>query len=108
VIEAPAVSVVLVTAPADAADRIVTAVVQERLAACGTIVPGVTSVYRWQGTVQRESEVLIVFKTAAARQVELAQRITELHPYEVPEVLALPVGAGTAPYVDWVLTNSNG
>jgi periplasmic divalent cation tolerance protein len=106
--EQPPVHVLLVTAPAlDVAERLVGAVVEERLAACGNIVGGVTSIYRWEGEVQREAEVLIIFKTAAARADALARRIRELHPYDVPEILALPVERGLEPYVSWVVTSTS-
>lgn len=108
-IERPPISTLLVTAPSrDVAERIVTSVVEERLAACGNIVAGVTSIYRWEDGVQRADEVLIVFKTATARGGELARRIRELHPYDVPEVLSFEVAAGLEPYIDWVLTSTNG
>lgn len=96
------------TAPsADVAVAIVRTVVEERLAACGNIVSGVTSIYWWAGAVQQEAEVLIVFKTSATRRAALAQRVQQLHPYDVPEVLAFPVAAGLGPYVDWVLASTN-
>lgn len=105
----PPVSVLLVTAPSpDIAERITTSVVEERLAACGNIVADVTSIYRWQGEIQREGEVLIVFKTATVRRDELAARIRELHPYDVPEILSFEAAAGLGAYVDWVLTSTNG
>jgi periplasmic divalent cation tolerance protein len=100
---------VTVTAPAhDVAERIVTTMVEERLAACGSIVPGVTSIYRWEGAVQRDSEVQILFKTTRAVLPRLVSRVAELHPYDVPEVLALPVTAGLAAYTDWVAANVHG
>lgn len=106
--EQPPVRVLLVTAPAqDVAERLVGAVVEERLAACGNIVGGVTSIYRWEGDVQREAEVLIIFKTAAARADALARRIRELHPYDVPEILVVPVERGLEQYVNWVVTSTN-
>ena len=95
--------VVLVTAPdAAVAECIVHALVEEELAACGSIVPGVVSIYRWQGEIVRESEVLIVLKTTRARAADVVARVPALHPYEVPEVLVLPVSDGFAPYVRWV------
>ena len=101
--------VVLVTAPSPAvADQIVTAIVEERLAACGNIVPRVTSIYRWQEVVQRDEESLIVFKTTRVMVPRMMARIAALHPYEVPEALVLPVEAGLAPYLAWVTANSNG
>jgi periplasmic divalent cation tolerance protein len=99
----PALSVVLVTAPSrQVAEQLVTVAVEERLAACGNIVVGVVSIYRWEGAVQREEEVLIVFKTPAARVARLIARVQELHPYEVPEVVALPVSAVLPAYGAWV------
>jgi periplasmic divalent cation tolerance protein len=101
--------VVLVTAPSqDVAERITTAIVEERLAACGNIVPGVTSIYRWQDEVQRDAEVLIVFKTVRATVHRLAARVKELHPYDVPEVIAFTVTAGSAEYLTWVAANATG
>ncbi|MGH7447449.1 MAG: divalent-cation tolerance protein CutA [Longimicrobiales bacterium] len=103
------IALVMVTAPShDAADRIVTAVVEEQLAACGNIVPGLTSIYRWEGAVQRDAEVLIIFKTTRAVLAQLMTRIEELHPYDVPEVIALPVAAGLEAYMTWVAGNVHG
>lgn len=105
----PAVDVALVTAPsAEVAERIVSAVVEERLAACGNIVPGVTSIYRWEGAVERADEVLIVFKTARDTVPKLTARVQELHPYDVPEVVVLPVAAGLQSYLQWVAANAGG
>src|SRR5688572_3381794 len=98
-----AVVTVLTTTPsAEVADRIGTALVEERLAACANLVPGVKSVFRWKGELSREAEVLVVLKTTAARLGDLRRRLVELHPYEVPEVLALDVREGHPPYLDWV------
>ena len=95
--------VVLVTAPDLAvAERLVRTLVEERLAACGNIVPGVTSIYRWQGGIQRDEEVLIVLKSAAQTVPRLTARVPELHPYEVPEVVVLEIAGGHGPYLDWV------
>lgn len=103
----PAV-VVLVTVPSQVvAEHIVTTAVTEQLAACGNIVPGVVSIYQWQGAVQRDEELLIVFKTTRAAAPKLMARIEALHPYEVPEALMLPVEAGLAPYLAWVTANSH-
>lgn len=76
--------------------------VDERLIACLNVVKGVTSVYRWEGEVCEEAEALGILKTAAARSDAVERRIRELHPYDVPEVLFIPVAAGSPPYVDWV------
>lgn len=105
----PVISVVLCTAPSqETAEQIVTTIVSERLAACGNIVPGVTSIYRWQDVVQREAEVLILFKTVSAALPRLTARVHELHPYDVPEVLALTVAAGSVEYMTWVAGNATG
>jgi periplasmic divalent cation tolerance protein len=95
--------VVLVTAPsADAAIAIGRALVDERLAACVNVVPGLTSIYRWQGRREETSECLLMIKTDAARYAALERRVLELHPYSVPEVLALPVDAGASAYMEWL------
>jgi periplasmic divalent cation tolerance protein len=91
------------TAPdAEVAERIGTQLVEERLAACANVLEGVTSIYRWKGSVQREREVLMVLKTTSEAVARLRARLVELHPYEVPEVLAIDVSSGHAPYLDWV------
>lgn len=95
--------VVLVTAPTpERAAEIARAVVEERLAACGNVVPGLRSIYRWEGKVQEDAEALLVLKTTRARLDALRDRVLALHPYEVPEVIALPVEAGSAPYLAWI------
>ena len=97
------VRTVLVTAPdAAVAESLGQTLVEEGLVACANIVPGVTSVYRWQGALHRDSETLVLLKTTAARCEELRDRIVALHPYEVPEVLVLPVVGGHGPYLRWV------
>lgn len=95
--------VVLVTTPtAEKAAEIARAVVEARLAACGNVVPGLRSIYRWEGKVQDGAEALLVLKTTRARFDALRDRIVALHPYDVPEVLALPVEAGSAAYLAWI------
>jgi periplasmic divalent cation tolerance protein len=95
--------VVLVTTPTpERAAEIARAVVEERLAACGNVVPGLRSIYRWEGQIQDEGEALLVLKTTRARFEALKERVRALHPYQVPEVIALPVQAGSAPYLAWI------
>ena len=95
--------VVLTTfANTDDARRVVREMVERRLVACGTIVPRATSVYRWEGAVTEEDEVLVLLKTDATRWDELVQAVTQRHPYEVPELLALPVSEGLDRYLSWV------
>jgi periplasmic divalent cation tolerance protein len=76
--------------------------VEERLAACVNIVPGLESVYHWQGSVERSSEVLLVIKTRRSLLAELARRIETLHTYTVPEVIATPIVAGSEGYLFWL------
>jgi periplasmic divalent cation tolerance protein len=98
-----AVRVALSTAPdADVAARIARALVEERLAACANLLSPVRSIYRWQGRVEDDTEVLLVIKTRADRVDALAERLRALHPYDVPELVVLPVDAGLAAYLDWV------
>jgi periplasmic divalent cation tolerance protein len=95
--------VVLVTAPTpERAAEIARALVEERLAACGNVVQGIRSIYRWEGKVQEDAEALLVLKTTRARFDALRDRVLALHPYEVPEVIALPVEAGSARYLAWI------
>ncbi len=98
--------VVLVTCPSTAvARRLARQVVARRLAACVNLVPGVESVFWWQGKVDQAKEALLVIKTPARRFARLKRAIQALHPYEVPEILALAVRAGHQPYLDWVATS---
>lgn len=98
---------VLVTAPSvEKAARIARALVVERLAACGNVVPGVRSFFRWEGKVRSEPEVLLVLKTTRDRFQELRARVLSLHPYQVPEVVALPIEAGHAAYLDWIASST--
>jgi periplasmic divalent cation tolerance protein len=84
------------------AERIARALVERRLAACVNVVPGLTSIYAWKGAVETERELLLVIKTRRQRFEELRAALVELHPYEVPELIALPVEAGHAPYLEWL------
>jgi periplasmic divalent cation tolerance protein len=83
-------------------ERIARALVERGLAACVNVVPGVVSIYRWKGVVERAPESLLVIKTRAERFEELREALVALHPYEVPELLGVPVAAGHAPYLAWL------
>lgn len=97
------VTVVLTTAPSvDVAESLASRLVDEGLAACVNVVPGVISIFRWEGATHREEELLLFTKTTADRVPALRDRIVELHPYDVPEVVALSVSDGHAPYFAWV------
>ena len=94
---------VLVTVPSVEVGRdLARALVDERLAACVNVVPEVTSIYRWQGQREETREALLIVKTGPARYEALERRVLELHPYSVPEVLALSVERGAPRYVQWV------
>jgi len=95
--------VVLSTCPDEAvAARIARTLVEERLAACVNRLAAVRSTYSWQGAIQDDAEVLLVIKTRREHFDALAERLAGLHPYEVPEIVALPVVAGSAPYLAWL------
>lgn len=88
------------------AQAIAEALVGERLAACVSCLPGIGSTYRWQGTVTSGSEALLLVKTTAGRLDALKARLLELHPYELPELVAVPVAHGNDAYLDWVRANT--
>lgn len=87
----------------EVAAQIVRTLVEERLAACGTIIPKVRSIYAWEGLVEDSTEVMVVFKTGTERLASFEKRLLELHPYEVPELIALTPEAVSADYAAWVL-----
>ena len=98
--------VVLVTVPdLETGERIAEALVGEGLAACVNLVGEVRSIYRWKGAVEHEREQLCIVKTTADGFERLRARVVELHPYELPEVIALPIAAGHAPYLDWIVAS---
>ena len=97
------VRVVLITAPrGDVALRIAHALIDNHLAACVNVVPGITSVYRWEGKVCEEGEDLLIAKTTVERVDALIGHVRSIHPYTVPEVIALPVEGGSETYLRWV------
>jgi len=99
----PEVRVALITAPdLETAAGIARALVEERLVACVNLVPGIRSIYRWEGAVEEDAEVLLVVKTRADRAGALVDRVAELHPYDLPEVVMLPAVGGSPAYLDWV------
>lgn len=83
-------------------ERIAEELVNRRLAACVSLAPGLRSVYRWQGRVEKADEVLLLIKTTRARLPALARAILGHHPYELPEILAVPVDEGLEGYTDWI------
>ena len=97
-----AITVLTTVASADEAVALVRALLERRLVACGKLVPGARSLYRWEGKIADEQEVLVILKTRASRLDSLKTAFGELHPYKVPELLALPVSAGHEKYLSWI------
>lgn len=91
---------------AASAESLAAALVDERLAACVTALPGARSTYRWQGRIEQADEVLLLIKTTRERLEALTARIQALHPYELPEVIAVEAAGGLAPYLRWVAEQS--
>lgn len=91
------------TCPDEAtAQGIAEALVGARLAACVNLIPGLTSIYRWAGQIERAAEVLLLIKTTATQYPLVEEAIRARHPYELPEIIAVPVQQGFSPYLDWV------
>jgi periplasmic divalent cation tolerance protein len=101
-----AIAILCTTPDIASAERIAGALVEEKLAACVNLVPGLSSVFRWEGKVQREPEVLLLIKTQRTRFDAVAARVKALHPYTVPELIALPIDASTPDYLAWLIENT--
>lgn len=96
-------SVLFVTVPdRPTADALVSAVLEERLAACVQILPGIESHYRWKGRQEVSREILLLLKTTRQRIPALRRRILELHPYETPQCVSIRIESGNAPYLRWI------
>ena len=92
------------TAPdLETADHLGTRLVEEGLAACISLLPGIRSLYRWEGELRRDAEVLLLIKTREALFPALAARLRELHPYDLPEIIACPISQGLPDYIKWVI-----
>ena len=87
------------------ATRIADALVSEGLAACVNVGAPVKSVYRWQGVLEKGTEIPLTIKTTVAKQAKLIERLIALHPYDVPEAIVVPILSGYAPYLNWVREN---
>ncbi|MBU1628180.1 divalent-cation tolerance protein CutA [bacterium] len=94
--------VLVTTSSLQEAEKITNALVEEKLAACGNIVKGITSIYTWNDKLCKDEEVLILFKTKRKKFNALSKRVKELHSYEVPEIIAIPIIDGWKDYLDWV------
>jgi len=97
------VLIALTTCPdGESGQKIANALVTEHLAACVNQIPGIHSTYLWKGELQNDTEVLLVIKTTIAKLATVEARIKALHPYEVPELIAIPVAGGSQAYLEWV------
>lgn len=93
---------VLVTCPEDQADRIARGLIEGRLAACVNQLPGVRSSYLWKDEIQTDSESLLMIKTRKETFDALCAKVLALHPYELPEIIGVPIEQGHGPYLDWI------
>lgn len=100
--------IVLTTLPVEGdAEKFASHLVEEKLAACVNVLPAMRSVYRWKDAVERAKERQLVIKTTRARLAALESRIRELHPYDVPEFVVLPIDSGSAAYLSWLSASTN-
>ncbi|HEX2717126.1 MAG TPA: divalent-cation tolerance protein CutA, partial [Gemmatimonadaceae bacterium] len=97
-----AIVVLTTVASAEEGVALVRSLLERRLIACGTLMPGARSLYRWKGKIADEQETIVLLKTRAARIEGLRTAFGDLHPYKVPELLALPVSAGLDKYLEWI------
>ncbi|MGA3372731.1 MAG: divalent-cation tolerance protein CutA [Terracidiphilus sp.] len=98
----PARLVLTTTANPAEAERLARTLVEERLAACATLIPAVQSIYRWKGEIESSTETLLLLKTGPEQLAALEARLHELHSYQTPEFLVLKVDAASQPYLDWL------
>ncbi|MHB1950943.1 MAG: divalent-cation tolerance protein CutA [Acidiferrobacteraceae bacterium] len=99
----PAACLVLTTCPdRESADTIARTLITERVATCVNIVPGIASCYRWRGEVQSSTELLLLIKAPSAHYDQIEQRLQTLHPYELPEIIAVPIANGLPAYLSWL------
>ncbi len=97
-----AILVLMTAANGEEAARLAEMLVGAQLAACVQIMPGIKSIYRWKGKIERQGEVLLIAKTVASRFDKLEREVRALHSYETPEIVALPFITGSAPYLEWL------
>src|ERR1700737_4177423 len=97
--------VFITTANSEEAARLAKMLVERRLAACVQILPEMESIYRWQGKVERQKEILLIAKTTNSRFAELERKVRAVHSFETPEIVALPLAAGSPPYLEWLISS---
>ena len=98
-----AIIVFMTAANGEEATRLAEMLVGAHLAACVQILPEMESVYRWQGKIERQSEVLLIAKTTRGKFDDLEREVRALHSYDTPEIVAVPIVAGSAPYLEWLI-----
>ncbi len=104
----PEISLVFVTAPnREVASALAEALIERRLAACVALLPGIESIYRWEGKVERTVEVQLLIKAASSRLEEVERCVLELHPYTTPEFVSIPAAYANAQYLQWALAASD-
>ena len=105
----PTARIVLTTAGTpEEAQRLARTLVEERLAACATVIPGAQSIYRWQGEIESANESMLLIKTSTELLADLESRLLKLHSYQTPEFLVLQVESGSNAYLDWLQANLRG
>jgi len=102
-----AIAVLMTAANREEALRVAERLVGSQLAACVQILPAMESVYRWKGEIERQAEILLIAKTMRSKFEELEREVRQLNSYETPEIIALPITAGSTPYLEWLSTNLN-
>ena len=102
-----AIVVFMTAASGEEATRLADLLIGAHLAACVQILPEMESVYRWEGKIERQSEILLIAKTTTAKFAELEQEVRALHSYETPEIIAVPMVAGSSPYLAWLFDSLN-
>ena len=102
-----AIVVFLTAANGEEATRLAELLIGAHLAACVQILPEMESVYRWEGKIERQSEILLLAKTTTAKFADLEREVRALHSYETPEIIAVPIVAGSSPYLAWLLDSLN-
>jgi periplasmic divalent cation tolerance protein len=99
--------VIMITVPSrEVGEQVANALVEGRLVACVNIVPGISSIYQWQGNIEQEDELLLIAKSRATLFNRVATLVKQIHPYDVPEVIAIPIVAGSSEYLAWIDTET--
>ncbi|HID66021.1 MAG TPA: divalent-cation tolerance protein CutA [Aquificaceae bacterium] len=94
--------VVLITTPVDKGEEIANFIIENKLGACVNVVKEVRSIYWWKGNIEKDTEALLVVKTSAEKFNQLIREVKKIHPYTVPEIIALPIVAGNPEYLNWI------